>query len=61
MSSITFLFTVAVTQEKGMGNSEFLKAETALRQTVEAMHLPEADCFMEEFLPSYALTLDEQD
>ncbi len=48
-------------EEKGMGNSEFSKAETTLRQAVSDMHLPEADCFMEEFLPSYALTLDEQD
>lgn len=48
-------------EEKGMGNSEFSKAETTLRQAVSDMHLPEADCFMQEFLPSYALTLDEQD
>ena len=48
-------------EEKGMGNSEFSKAETALRQTVTQMHLPEADCFVEEFLPSYSLTIDEQD
>jgi 5'-deoxynucleotidase len=48
-------------EEKGTGNSEFSKAEATLRQAVKNMHLPEADCFMEEFLPSYALTLDEQD
>nr|WP_319489465.1 5'-deoxynucleotidase [uncultured Caproiciproducens sp.] len=48
-------------EEQGMGNSEFSKAEAALRQAVVAMHLPEADCFVKEFLPSYALTLDEQD
>lgn len=48
-------------EEKGTGNSEFSKAEATLRQAVSEMHLPEADCFMEEFLPSYALTLDEQD
>lgn len=48
-------------EEKGTGNSEFSKAEATLRQAVSDMHLPEADCFMEEFLPSYALTLDEQD
>jgi 5'-deoxynucleotidase len=47
-------------EEKRMGNSEFSCAETTLRKTVEDMHLPEADCFMEEFLPSYSLTLDEQ-
>lgn len=48
-------------EEKGMGNSEFFKAEAALRQAVNDLHLPEADCFVEEFLPSYALTLDEQE
>lgn len=48
-------------EEKGMGNSEFAKAEITLRKAVGDMHLPEADCFVEEFLPSYALTLDEQD
>lgn len=48
-------------EEKGMGNSEFIKAEASLRRTVSDLHLPEADCFVEEFLPSYALTLDEQD
>jgi len=48
-------------EEKGMGNTEFTKAEITLRQAVTKMHLPEADCYVEEFLPSYSLTLDEQD
>lgn len=48
-------------EEQGMGNSEFSKAEASLRGAVEEMHLPEADCFVREFLPSYRLTLDEQD
>lgn len=48
-------------EEQRMGNSEFSKAEITLRQAVLNMHLPEADCFVEEFLPSYSLTLDEQD
>ena len=48
-------------EEKRMGNAEFEKAEFSLRQAVLSMHLPEADCFLEEFLPSYSLTLDEQD
>lgn len=46
-------------EEQRMGNREFAKAESALRKTVEDMHLPEADCFLKEFLPSYSLTLDE--
>ena len=48
-------------EEQRMGNREFAKAEAALRKAVMEMHLPEADCFMEEFLPSYSLTLDEQE
>lgn len=48
-------------EEKRMGNKEFSKAESALRKAVKDLHLPEADCFMEEFLPSFSLTLDEQE
>lgn len=48
-------------EEKRMGNSEFSSAEISLRAAVENMHLPEADCFLREFLPSYSLTLDEQE
>lgn len=51
---------IKCTEEKRMGNSEFSSAEAALRKAVEAMHLPEADVFLQEFLPSYGLTLDEQ-
>lgn len=47
-------------EEKRMGNREFSRAEISLRNTVREMHLPEADCFLEEFLPSFSLTLDEQ-
>ena len=48
-------------EESRMGNTEFSKAEATLLQAVRDMHLPEANCFVEEFLPSYRLTLDEQD
>lgn len=48
-------------EEQRMGNTEFSQAETALRRAVKELRLPEADCFMEEFLPSYGLTLDEQE
>ncbi|QAT51008.1 5'-deoxynucleotidase [Caproiciproducens sp. NJN-50] len=48
-------------EEKRMGNTEFCQAETALRNSVRELRLPEADCFMEEFLPSFSLTLDEQE
>lgn len=48
-------------EEGRMGNTEFQKAESALLETVRGMELPEAECFIEEFLPSYGLTLDEQE
>lgn len=47
-------------EEKKSGNREFEKAEETLRSAVRDMKLPEADCFIDEFLPSYELTLDEQ-
>ena len=43
-----------------MGNREFLKAEESTRRALQEMHLPEVECFLKEFLPSYSLTLDEQ-
>lgn len=48
-------------EERRMGNMEFIKAEHSLRHAIADMHLPEAECFLEQFLPSYSLTLDEQD
>lgn len=47
-------------EECRMGNSEFETARRTLLDAVTAMRLPEADCFIQEFLPSYSLTLDEQ-
>ncbi|SFR65150.1 5'-deoxynucleotidase [Anaeromicropila populeti] len=46
-------------EERKAGNSEFAKAEKALWQAVSDMHLREAEIFIELFLPSYSLTLDE--
>ena len=48
-------------EERRAGNAEFSRAEQTLRRAVEDMHLPEAGCFLTEYLPSYALTLDEQE
>ena len=42
-----------------MGNSEFSKAIETVRKKVENLDLPEADYFVEKFLPSFSLTLDE--
>ena len=48
-------------EERRMGNSEFKKAEETLLASLAAMNLSEAGCFLREFLPSYSLTLDEQE
>ena len=48
-------------EERRSGNRDFAKAEQTITQTIREMKLPEADYFMEEFLPSYGLTLEEQD
>ena len=47
-------------EEKKSGNREFLSAEKTLRDAVKNMNIKEAEIFMEEFLPSFELSLDEQ-
>lgn len=42
-----------------MGNTEFVKAERSIRDTIEKTELPALRVFVEEFLPAYELTLDE--
>lgn len=46
-------------EEIAAGNREFVQAERALRQTVEANDLPEVRYFLETFVPSFRLTLDD--
>ena len=46
-------------EEDKAGNHEFCAAARQTRQALEDMHLPEVDLFLEEFLPSFRLTLDE--
>ncbi len=47
-------------EELGQGNREFASARRTLETAVRELHLPAADCFLEEFLPAFELTLDEQ-
>lgn len=47
-------------EERQSGNQDFREAEQATRKALAEMELPEADYFVKEFLPSYGLTLDEQ-
>lgn len=46
-------------EEQKAGNHEFVQAQQTLYASIAEMHLPEADCFLEECLPAYQLTLDE--
>ena len=47
-------------EERSMGNSDFIDAEKASLESLKEMGLPEVDYFIENFLPSYGCTLDEQ-
>jgi 5'-deoxynucleotidase len=48
-------------EEIAAGNQEFAKAEKALRASVDALGLPEVSYFLDTFVPSFRLTLDELD
>ncbi len=47
-------------EEEQMGNTEFGKAKGEILAGLERMQLEEVRIFMEDFLPSYSLSLDEQ-
>ena len=44
--------------ERKAGNTEFKEAEAATRKRIKEANVPEANVFMEEFLPAYEQTLD---
>ena len=46
-------------EETAAGNREFAKAEESLREVVASIELPEVRWFVETFVPSFRLTLDE--
>ena len=46
-------------EERKAGNAEFGSAEASTRASIAAMELPEADYFMEYFMPAFELDLDE--
>lgn len=46
-------------EELKAGNNEFRQARQATEAAIRSMELPAADCFLEQFLPSFELTLDE--
>ncbi len=46
-------------EEGKQGNHEFDKARLSTEKSLRDMKLQAVDCFLEEFLPAYELTLDE--
>lgn len=46
-------------EELRAGNDEFRRAAVQTRAAITAMHLPEADYYMEQFAPAFSLNLDE--
>lgn len=46
-------------EELKAGNAEFRDAARQTREALEACRLPEVDYFLETFLPSFSLTLDQ--
>lgn len=46
-------------EELKAGNLEFRSAADQTLEALKGYHLPELDCFMEDFLPAFQLTLDE--
>lgn len=47
-------------EENAIGNREFICAEEATRKSIDSFDMPEVKVFLEEFIPSFSLTLDEQ-
>ncbi len=47
-------------EELKMGNEEFRTAKESTEKAIKALGFPAADVFMEEFIPSFMLSLDEQ-
>ena len=47
-------------EERKAGNNEFLFAERQTRAVLDASPLPEVRYFIENFIPAFELTLDEQ-
>lgn len=46
-------------EELSAGNNEFMLAKSRLEKTLDARRSPEMDYFMQVFVPSFHLSLDE--
>ncbi len=47
-------------EELNMGNMDFAEAKKSTELAVKGMEMKEVDFFLENFMPAYSLTLDEQ-
>ncbi len=47
-------------EELKMGNLEFSEAKASTEKAIKSLNCEAADIFLEEFIPAYSLTLDEQ-
>ncbi|MBQ3817201.1 MAG: 5'-deoxynucleotidase [Clostridia bacterium] len=47
-------------EETNSGNREFAVAEKTTREAIKNLDMPEADLFLQDFIPSFSLSLDEQ-
>lgn len=56
-----FSALIKCVDELRMGNDEFSKAKETIEASIHAMKLPEAEVFFDEFMPSFYLSLDEQE
>ena len=46
-------------EEERAGNTEFRTAAKTILASIEAIAMPEVDCFLREFVPAFSLNLDE--
>ena len=46
-------------EEMSAGNKEFEKAQTTIKKAIDTIDMPEVKYFMDTFVPSFELTLDE--
>lgn len=46
-------------EEQKMGNDEFDQAKLTIAQSIRQIPLPEVQAFMQEFVPSFSLSLDD--
>jgi len=47
-------------EEEKAGNKEFVKAFESTKKAIGEMNMPECEDFLREFIPSFYLSLDEQ-